>query len=111
GYAGAIYPVNPKGGTIQGLPGYASVLDTPTAPALAILAVPAPAALQAVRDCAERGVRGVIVLSAGFAEAGPEGAALQAGMVRVAREHGMRLLGPNCLGAVNVANSLVGSFS
>lgn len=111
GYAGAVYPVNPKGGTIQGLPGYASVLDTPTAPALAILAVPAPAALQAVRDCAERGVRGVIVLSAGFAEAGPEGAALQAGMVRVAREHGMRLLGPNCLGAVNVANSLVGSFS
>ena len=111
GYAGAVYPVNPKGGTIQGLPGYASVLDTPTAPALAILAVPAPAALQAVRDCAERGVRGVIVLSSGFAEAGPEGAALQAEMVRVAREHGMRLLGPNCLGAVNVANSLVGSFS
>jgi acyl-CoA synthetase (NDP forming) len=111
GYAGAIYPINPKGGMLQGLQAYASVLDTPTAPELAILAVPAAATLQAVRDCAQRGVRGVIVLSTGFAEAGPEGAAVQAEMVRVARTHGMRLLGPNCLGAVNVVNKLVGSFS
>ncbi len=111
GYAGPIYPVNPKGGTIQGLPAYASILDTPTAPDMAILAVPVEATLQAVRDCASRGVRGVIVLTAGFAEAGPEGAALQAEMVRVARSHGMRLLGPNCLGTVNVVDKLVGSFS
>ncbi|MDM0025325.1 acetate--CoA ligase family protein [Variovorax saccharolyticus] len=111
GYAGPIYPVNPKGGTIQGLQAYASILDTPTAPELAILAVPVEATLQAVRDCGSRGVRGVIVLSAGFAEAGPEGAALQAELVRVARNHGMRLLGPNCLGAVNVVDRLVGSFS
>lgn len=111
GYAGAIYPINPKGGTIQGLPAYASVLDTPTAPDLAILAVPMEATLQAVRDCATRGVRGAIVLSSGFAEASPEGAVVQAEMVRVARSHGMRLLGPNCLGAVNVVDKLVGSFS
>lgn len=111
GWAGAIYPINPKGGTIQGLQAYASILDTPSAPELAILAVPAQAALQAVRDCASRGVRGVIVLSSGFAEAGTEGAALQAEMVRVARSHGMRLLGPNCLGTVNVVDRLVGSFS
>lgn len=110
-YAGPIYPINPKGGTIQGLPAYASILDTPTAPDLAILAVPVDATLQAVRDCASRGVRGVIVLSAGFAEAGPEGVALQAELVRVARSHGMRLLGPNCLGTVNVVDKLVGSFS
>jgi acyl-CoA synthetase (NDP forming) len=111
GYAGAIYPVNPKGGMVQGLQAYASILDTPTAPELAILAVPAPATLQAVRDCAKRGVRGVIVLSTGFAEAGPEGAALQAELVRVVRDHGMRLLGPNCLGAVNVVDKVVASFS
>jgi len=111
GYAGAIYPINPKGGTIQGLTAYASVLDTPTAPDLAIVAVPAQATLQAVRDCATRGVRGVVVLSTGFAEAGPEGAQLQAELVGVARNHGMRLLGPNCLGAVNVVDSLVASFS
>lgn len=111
GYAGPIYPINPKGGTIQGLQAYASILDTPTAPEMAILAVPVEATVQAVRDCGSRGVRGVIVLSAGFAEAGPEGAALQAELVRVARNHGMRLLGPNCLGAVNVVDRLVGSFS
>ncbi len=111
GYAGAIYPINPKGGTIQGLPAYASVLDTPTAPDLAILAVPVEATLQAVRDCAKRGVRSVIVLTSGFAEAGPEGIALQAELVRVARSDGMRLLGPNCLGTVNVVDKLVGSFS
>ncbi|MET1115966.1 MAG: CoA-binding protein, partial [Comamonas sp.] len=111
GYAGPIYPINPKGGSIQGLQAYASILDTPTAPDLAILAVPVAATLQAVRDCATRGIRGVIVLSSGFAEAGPEGVALQAELVRVARSHGMRLLGPNCLGAVNVVDKLVGSFS
>ena len=111
GYAGPIYPINPKGGTIQGLQAYASILETPTAPAMAILAVPVEATLQAVRDCGRRGVRGVIVLTAGFAEAGPEGAALQAELVRVARNHGMRLLGPNCLGTVNVVDRLVGSFS
>lgn len=111
GYAGPIYPINPKGGIIQGLQAYASILDTPTAPDMAILAVPVEATLQAVRDCAIRGVRGVIVLSTGFAEAGPDGAALQAELVRVARSHGMRLLGPNCLGTVNVVDKLVGSFS
>ncbi|MDN8617729.1 acetate--CoA ligase family protein [Variovorax ginsengisoli] len=111
GYAGPIYPINPKGGTLQGLQAYASILDTPTAPELAILAVPVEATLQAVRECGSRGVRGVIVLTAGFAEAGPEGAALQAELVRVARNHGMRLLGPNCLGTVNVVDRLVGSFS
>jgi acyl-CoA synthetase (NDP forming) len=111
GYAGTLYPINPKGGVIQTLPAHASVLDTPEAPDLAIVAVPAGAALQAVRDCATRGVRGVIVLSAGFAETGSEGAALQAEMVRVARGANMRILGPNCLGAVNVVDKLVGSFS
>ncbi len=111
GYAGPIYTVNPKGGRIQGLAAYASILDTPTAPDMAILAVPVDATLQAVRDCASRGVRGVIVLTSGFAEAGPEGAAIQHEMVRVARSHGMRLLGPNCLGSVNVVDKLVGSFS
>lgn len=111
GYAGAVYPINPKGGVIQGLPAYASVRDTPTAPELAILAVPASATPAALQDCAARGVKAAIVLSAGFTEAGPEGAALQAELVRIAREHGMRVLGPNCLGAVNVADRLIGSFS
>ncbi|WP_028602917.1 acetate--CoA ligase family protein [Ottowia thiooxydans] len=111
GYAGAIYPINPKGGIIQGLQAYPSILDTPKAPELAILAVPAQASLQAVTDCANRGVRGVIVLSSGFGESGPEGVALQEELVRVARSKGMRLLGPNCLGAINIESKLIGTFS
>lgn len=111
GYPGAIYPINPKGGEVQGLPAYARLADTPTAPELAIVAVPVAHALQAVRDCAERGVQAVVLLSSGFAEAGAEGAALQAEITRVARSHRMRLLGPNCLGTVGVAERAIGSFS
>ncbi|CAB3677217.1 Trans-feruloyl-CoA synthase FCS1 [Achromobacter animicus] len=111
GYRGAVYPINPKGGTIQGLPAYTSVKDTPAAPELAILAVPAAATPAALRDCGARGVKAAIVLSAGFTEAGPQGAALQSELVAIASEHGMRVLGPNCLGTVNVAERLIGSFS
>src|SRR5690606_520155 len=111
GYGGTIYPVNPRGGTIQGLPAYTSVADLPQAPDMAVLAVPASAAVQALQDCAARGVRGVVVLSSGFAEAGPDGAVLQAQLVAIAREHGMRLLGPNCLGIISVAQGVIGSFS
>lgn len=111
GYAGAIYPINPKGGEIQGLPAYARLADTPQAPELALIAVPAAHAVQAVEDCAARGVRAVVVLSSGFAEAGAEGAAWQAAMRATALRHGMRLLGPNCLGTVGVAERAIGSFS
>lgn len=111
GYAGAVYPVNPKGGTVQGMTAYASVRETPTAPELAILAVPAAATPAALRDCAARGVKAAIVLSSGFGELGAEGAAMQAELVDIARQHGMRILGPNCLGTVNVADRMIGSFS
>lgn len=111
GYAGAIYPINPKGGEIQGLPAYARLADTPEAPELALIAVPAAHAVQAVEDCAARGVRAVVVLSSGFAEAGAEGAAWQAAMRATALRHGMRLLGPNCLGTVGVAERAIASFS
>ncbi|CAM4012522.1 6-carboxyhexanoate--CoA ligase [Bordetella tumbae] len=111
GYAGPIYPINPKGGTIQGLPAYQSVLATPAAPDLTILAVPAGATPAALRECGERGVKAAIVLSSGFTEAGAEGAALQAELIAIAQEYNMRVLGPNCLGAVNVADKLIGSFS
>lgn len=111
GYGGAIYPVNPRGGEIQGLQAYASVRDLPTAPDLAILVVPATATADALRDCAARGVRGAVVLSSGFGEAGAEGQALQDELVGIARAAGMRLLGPNCLGSFSVAGGVIGSFS
>lgn len=110
-YTGAVYPINPKGGEIQGLPAYARLADTPEVPDLALVAVPAAQAVAAVRDCAERGVSAVIVLSAGFAEAGEAGALWQAELRAIARRQGLRLLGPNCLGTVGVADKVIGSFS
>ncbi|MBU4609399.1 acetate--CoA ligase family protein [Achromobacter sp. GG226] len=111
GYAGPIYPINPKADEVQGLTSYASVRDTPTAPDMAILAVPAQATADALRDCAARGVRAAVVLSSGFAEAGPEGVAMQDELVAIAREANIRLLGPNCLGTVSTTNAAIGSFS
>lgn len=111
GYQGPIYPVNPRGGTIQALPAFTTVRDTPTVPDMAVLAVPASATVEALQDCAARGVKAVVVLSSGFAEAGPDGARVQDELVAIARESGIRLLGPNCLGTVSVANATIGSFS
>lgn len=111
GYAGPIYPVNPRAGEIQGLTAYASVRDLPTAPDMAVLAVPAGATAEALRDCAARGVKAVVVLSSGFAEAGPEGVAMQDELVEIARAAGIRLLGPNCLGTISVVDGAIGSFS
>jgi acetate---CoA ligase (ADP-forming) len=111
GYAGQIYPVNPKAAMVQGLQAYASVEALPEAPDLAIVAVDAEKALEAVEQCAERGVRSVVVFSSGFAELGEKGHAMQARLRIAARRTGMRLLGPNCLGAVSVAERSIATFS
>ncbi|WP_136637713.1 acetate--CoA ligase family protein [Pseudooceanicola onchidii] len=111
GYQGRIFPVNPKGGDIQGLPGFTGVSELPETPDLALIAVPGAGALQAARDCAARGVPSVIVLSAGFAEQGPEGAQRQHALRALADDTGMRVLGPNCLGTVSVPEKAIGTFS
>ncbi|QDZ00366.1 acetate--CoA ligase family protein [Nitratireductor mangrovi] len=111
GFAGAIYPVNPKRESVQGLRSYASVADLPEAPEVALLAVPAAGTLDAVRACAAQKVRAAIVFSAGFAEAGEAGRLLQEEMTAVARKSGMRLLGPNCLGVFNSSVAWYGTFS
>ena len=111
GFSGGIYPVNPKRDTVQGVRAYSSVAALPETPDVAILAVPASATLQAVRECAERGVKAAIVFSAGFAETSDEGRALQDEMVAVAHSGGMRLLGPNCLGVFNSSVGFYGTFS
>ncbi|MGE0329172.1 MAG: acetate--CoA ligase family protein [Ramlibacter sp.] len=111
GFAGGIYPVNRKGGTVQGLAAYASVADLPEAPALAVIAVPPQAVPEAVRDCAARDVRAAVVLSAGFSELGEAGAVLQQEIGALARAGGMRVVGPNCLGSVGVAHKAIATFS
>src|SRR5690606_3255025 len=111
GYKGPIYPINPRGGTIQDIPAYTSVLDLPTAPDMAIIVVAAEHVASALRDCATRGVKAAAVLSAGFTETGPEGEAMQNELVEIARTNGIRLLGPNCLGSFSVIDAVIGSFS
>jgi acyl-CoA synthetase (NDP forming) len=111
GYAGQIYPVNPKAAMVQGLQAYPSVEALPEAPDLAIIAVDAEKAAEAVEQCAARDVRSVVVFSSGFAELGEQGRAMQERLRVAARRTGMRVLGPNCLGAVSVAERSIATFS
>lgn len=111
GYRGAIYPINRKGGTVQSLQAYASMADLPEAPELAVMAVPPESVLEAVKDCAARGVRAAVILSSGFSEMGEAGSRLQAEIGKVARSSGMRVVGPNCLGSIGVAEKSIATFS
>jgi acyl-CoA synthetase (NDP forming) len=101
GFAGRILPVNPNRPAVQGVPAFASVADLPEAPDAAIIAIPGEAAIQAVSDLGAKGCKAGIVFTAGFAEVDEAGAAMQDRLVAAARAHGMRLVGPNCLGLFN----------
>ncbi|MCC6000798.1 MAG: acetate--CoA ligase family protein [Pararhodobacter sp.] len=111
GYGGAIYPVNPKVDSVQGLPAFPGLNALPEVPDLVLVAVPGAAAVAALEQAASMGVGAAIVLSAGFSEAGAEGAALQDRLSAIARSSGMRIVGPNCLGAVGVPERAIGTFS
>ncbi|MCC6472527.1 MAG: acetate--CoA ligase family protein [Burkholderiales bacterium] len=104
GFSGGIYPVNPSAGMVEGLPVFASVSKLPVRIDCALLVVPAQAAAEAVRECAASGVRAVIIGANGFAELGTaEGRERQAQLVRIARETGMRVMGPNTNGIFNAS--------
>lgn len=111
GYAGKIYPVNPKYSTLAGLPCYPSVAAIAEPVDLAIVAVPAAAVPAAIRDCAAKGVRAAVVFSSGFGEMGEEGRRLEGEVSRLAREGGVRLCGPNTLGFMNTFDRVMATFS
>jgi acyl-CoA synthetase (NDP forming) len=111
GFAGAILPVNPNRPTVQGLPAFPDIASLPEAPEAAIVAIPGEGAIEAVGALAARGCRAGIVFTAGFAEVGPEGAAMQERLVAAAHAHGMRLVGPNCLGLFNAPHGHFPIFS
>lgn len=100
-YRGAIHFVNPGGGMLLGRPMLRSVAEIPDPVDLAVLLIPAAAAPQTLRECAQRGIRAVIIASGGFREVGAEGAALEVDCLHIAREYGLRLIGPNCIGLLD----------
>lgn len=110
GFDGAIYPVNPRYPEIEGLKCYPSVRDIPDPADLAIVFVPAAMVPQLIRECAARGIRGVMIESGGFAETGEQGIALQEELRQIVRETGIRLWGPNCMGLVDAVRKYVFSF-
>jgi len=107
--AGEIYPINPKAGTLFGWQAYASVADCPGPVDMAILLLPRERSGPALAECAAKGVHSVVAITAGYAEAGEEGRAAQDAMVRAAREAGMRIIGPNCMGLINTHHNLAAS--
>lgn len=106
GFAGTIYPVNPRGGVYFGVQAYPSLADLPEAPDLALVAVGGKQVKGLVEECGQRGVRAVVILTAGFSETGSEGAELEQEIIETATHHGLTLIGPNCLGLMSNDRSL-----
>ena len=101
GFQGALYPVNPTVDSVEGIRAYPTVADIPEPVDLAVITVPAPAVEGVVEECIQKGIQALVVISAGFAEIGPEGRAAQEALLDRVRQAGVRLVGPNCMGLLN----------
>ncbi len=101
GFKGPVYPVNPAAGVIESVKSYASIEAIPDIVDLAVIVVPATSVIDVATACARKGVKALVVVSAGFSETGKEGKARQAELLRICRGAGMRLIGPNCMGIAN----------
>jgi len=106
GFQGPVYPINPSARVIQSVPAYATIEDVPGPIDLAIIVVPATEVVTAVESCGRKGVKALVVISAGFSEIGSEGQDGQTELLRVCRAYGMRLIGPNCMGILNTAEEV-----
>ncbi|HEY5889477.1 MAG TPA: GNAT family N-acetyltransferase [Acidimicrobiia bacterium] len=113
GFTGPIYPVNPTAKVVHSIKAYATIDDVPDEVDLAFIVVPQRFVVNVVAECAEKEVRGVVVISAGFSEVGEEGARDEARLVEIVRRGGMRMVGPNCMGLLNTVSSvsLNGTFA
>lgn len=110
-FGGTIFPVNPKRPSVLGIKAYPTVFDTPSPVDLAIIATPAPTVPGLIGECADAGVKGAIVLSAGFKEIGPAGVELEQHTLAEARRGHLRIIGPNCLGVMNPHYGLNATFA
>jgi len=110
GYEGKLYPVNPRYEEVAGLRCYPALADVPDIPDLALVLVNASRVADVLRQCGEKGVPYVIIFSSGFSEMGGKGVALQQELMRIAREHDIGVIGPNCQGMINVADQVYAGF-
>jgi len=110
GFAGGLYPINPKHEQLLGLTTYPDLISLPETPDLVVIATPAASVPSVVRQCGEKGVKSVVIISAGFAELGTNGAGLQQEVLQVASHFGIRIVGPNCLGIIRPSGKLNATF-
>jgi acetate---CoA ligase (ADP-forming) len=110
GFAGQIFPINPKYDEFQGLKCYRSISDVDVPIDLAVIGIPAQGVLPVLETCAQKRVPFVVILSGGFRESGPEGIAREQKMLAIARQSGMRIIGPNCLGFANIHSNVYAAF-
>ncbi len=106
GFQGVVYPVNPHARAIHSLPAFPSISEVPGPVDLAVVVVPKESVLKVVDECGHQGVKAVIVISAGFREVGGEGRGREEVLLEIVRRHGMRLVGPNCMGVMNTSPSV-----
>ena len=111
GYEGRAYPVNPKATFLYDLPCFASIKDVPEVVDLAIIVVPAPFVVPVVAECGEKGVKNIVIISAGFKEIGEEGKARETALAELVTKYDLTLLGPNCLGFISPHQNLNASFA
>jgi len=111
GFHGGLYPINPNANKLLGFKCYKSVLDVPDHIDLAVIVVPARIVPSVVEECGLKGVKGIVIISAGFSEVGREGARLEREVIGLCRKYGMRMQGPNCLGLISVQSRVNASFA
>ncbi|QYJ15511.1 Peptidyl-lysine N-acetyltransferase Pat [Rubrobacter xylanophilus DSM 9941] len=110
-FGGTVFPVNPRRANVLGIKAYPNIAEVPERVDLAVIVSPAPTVPGVVRECVEAGVRGAIIISAGFRETGPEGEKLERRVLEEARRGRMRIIGPNCLGVMNPGTGLNATFA
>jgi len=109
-YKGEVYPVNPNADQILGVKVYTQLSEVPDPVDLAVIVLPVGMILESMRDCAERGIKAVIIITGGFREVGGEGAEIERKTLEFARENGMRVIGPNCVGTMDMSSGLNTTF-
>ena len=110
GYKGEVYPVNPNASEILGKKAYASITDVPDPVELAVVVLPVTVIMDTMKEIGERGIKAVVIITGGFRELGEEGAKVERAVKELARSYGMRVVGPNCVGTIDVRTGLDSTF-